>query len=236
MSERPLWHAPDVRTLEPPVPSRRLYWSIVATSAGLFAALAASHLILGAPTEDMIADGRLLTTLAVEVLLAAAWVPVLVRRGWTLRCATRPAALLDLVRGVGLFVLAYLAYWFLYSVAAAALPSFSALARGTVIGGAPSWWVVVLVSLLNPVAEEFLYLGFITNLSKGDGYQAAIVAGVLARVAIHVYQGPVGVVAAVAVGVSFGVYYLRTGRLWPIVVAHGFADLIALGSLTTPSA
>ena len=223
---------PPVRTLEPPVPSRRLYWSILATSAGLFAVLAASYLVFSIPTAGMMTDAGLLETLAVEALLAAVWVPVLARRGWTLRCATRPAALLDLVRGVGLFVLACLAYWFLYSLVAAALPRFDEIARGPVVGGALSWWVVVLASLLNPIAEEFLYLGFITNLSKADGHQAALVAGVLARVAIHVYQGPAGVVAALAIGVLFGVYYLRTERLWPIVVAHGLADLVALGWLT----
>lgn len=31
---------------------------------------------------------------------------------------------------------------------------------------------------MNPVAEEFLYLGFITNVVKSGGFQAALVAGI----------------------------------------------------------
>jgi membrane protease YdiL (CAAX protease family) len=91
--------------------------------------------------------------------------------------------------------------------------------------------MVLLVSLLNPIAEEFFYLGFITNVLKTNGASFAIAAGLLARVAVHVYQGPIGVVGAVAMGVVFGAYYLRTARLWPVIVAHGVADALALGRL-----
>ena len=168
-------------------------------------------------------DSRLLRTLALELLLAVAWVPVLVRRGWSLQCTTRPAVLGDLARGAAVFALACLAYWFLFSIVAVVLPTLQEVARATQVGGAPSWWVVALMSLVNPIAEEFLYLGFITNLSRADGYHVGLIAGVLARVAVHVYQGPVGVVAAIAIGVVFGIYYLRSGRLWPVIVAHGLA-------------
>jgi membrane protease YdiL (CAAX protease family) len=119
----------------------------------------------------------------------------------------------------------------LYWTAAAVMPHFREVAGAIEIGGTPSLWMVLLVSFANPIAEEFLYLGFIANVVKSNGVMFAIAAALLARVAIHVYQGPIGVVSAVATGVVFGVYYVHTGRLWPVIIAHGVADVWALGHL-----
>ena len=49
------------------------------------------------------------------------------------------------------------------------------------------------------------------------------------RLAIHLYQGAIGVVSVLPIGILFAVYYLRTGKLWPVVVAHAAMDLVALG-------
>jgi membrane protease YdiL (CAAX protease family) len=171
--------------------------------------------------------------LLLEALLAAAWIPVLRRRGWSLGCVSSPLEVVDLARGVGVFVISYLAYWLAFTLVLLAFPTLPDFVRGMQIGGAPSWWVVAVVSLLNPVAEEFLYLGFITNLVRSDGLQVALLAGLLARTAVHVYQGPVGLVSAIAIGLVFGIYYLRSDRIWPVVIAHSLSDFIALGRLAS---
>jgi membrane protease YdiL (CAAX protease family) len=44
----------------------------------------------------------------------------------------------------------------------------------------------------------------------------------------HAYQGPLAVVTVVPIGILFTAYYLRTRRLWPVVVAHAFQDILAL--------
>lgn len=222
---------PPVQALDPPRPSPLLFWSVVGTCVGLFALSALSSLILRLPTETMMVDSHLARTVVIEGLLAAAWIPILRRRGWSLECLTRRVEVLDLARGVALFATSYVAYWFAFTFAALAVPPFQEVARSIQIGGTPSWWVVALVSTVNPVAEEFLYLGFITNVVKSGGFQAALIAGILARASIHVYQGPVGIVSSIAVGLVFGMYYLRSGRIWPVVLAHGLADLLALGRL-----
>ena len=223
--------ARPARISEPPILSRRLFWAIVGTCVGLFALESAALLVLRVPTKTLMGDGSLLRTLALEALLAAAWIPVLGRRGWSLRVVTAPAETLDVARGVGLVVVSYAAYVFAFILAVVALPRFVETAGNMEIGGELSWWVVILVSVFNPLAEEFLYLGFITNVLARDGFQAALLAGILARVVVHVYQGPAGLVSAIAFGAVSGVYYLRSGRLWPVVAAHGLADLLALGRL-----
>jgi membrane protease YdiL (CAAX protease family) len=179
----------------------------------------------------MMADARLLRTVLLEALLAAAWVPVLRRRGWSLQSITMYPELMDLARGLGIFVVSYLAYWFAFVAISVVYPPFVEMARDTRVGGAPSWFVVVLVSLANPIAEEFLLLGFIANVLRSDGFHVALVSAVLARAIPHVYQGPVGLVGVITLGVVFTVYYLRSGRLWPVIVVHVAADFIALGRL-----
>jgi membrane protease YdiL (CAAX protease family) len=40
------------------------------------------------------------------------------------------------------------------------------------------------------------------------------------------YQGPVGVAEVAAYGVVVGIYYWRTGRLFPVIAVHVAADII----------
>ncbi|MFD1296210.1 CPBP family intramembrane glutamic endopeptidase [Lysobacter gummosus] len=40
------------------------------------------------------------------------------------------------------------------------------------------------------------------------------------RIAYHLYQGSAGVVSIVPMGLAYAWLYARTGRLWPLVLAH----------------
>ncbi len=84
------------------------------------------------------------------------------------------------------------------------------------------------MSIVNPIAEEFVYLGFITNLLQRRGELSAIGPAVAGRMAVHIYQGPLRVVGIATLGVVLTVYYYRTRRLWPVVIAHGLLDFLAL--------
>jgi len=44
----------------------------------------------------------------------------------------------------------------------------------------------------------------------------------------HFYKGPAGVVESTASGLLLGTVYLVTGNLWAPILAHGFADTIAV--------
>jgi membrane protease YdiL (CAAX protease family) len=56
----------------------------------------------------------------------------------------------------------------------------------------------------------------------------AVNASTALRVAYHLYQGPAGAISMIPFGLLFGWCFARTGRLWPLVVAHGFFDLAGL--------
>ena len=55
------------------------------------------------------------------------------------------------------------------------------------------------------------------------------------RVSVHLYQGPLlAFVAILPLAIVMTWYYARTGRIWPVIVAHVITDAIGLGSLTIP--
>jgi len=177
-------------------------------------------------------DARLLGMVAVEFLLGLLWALRLASQGWTISAITQPFLAGDLLRGVLLFVAAWVAYYWTFVLAAAVAPRFAAAARSATIGGRPSFAVMLLVSLINPMAEEFLYLGVIAATLKREDPLLALSASVLARVFVHLYQGPLGILSITPAAIVFGAYYLRTRRLWPVVAAHSLMDFLGLVALS----
>jgi membrane protease YdiL (CAAX protease family) len=47
------------------------------------------------------------------------------------------------------------------------------------------------------------------------------------RGAYHLYQGFGAGLGNVAMGLVFGYAWQRTGRLWPLIIAHGIIDAVA---------
>jgi uncharacterized protein len=85
------------------------------------------------------------------------------------------------------------------------------------------------MGLINPFFEEVFVCGYVmTALKRADNPWAAINTSVAIRMLYHLYQGPKGVLSIIPFGLIFGFSYARTGRLWPLVIAHSIADLLAL--------
>ena len=55
----------------------------------------------------------------------------------------------------------------------------------------------------------------------------ALVASSVLRGAYHLYQGFGAGLGNIAMGLVFGYAWQRTGRLWPLVIAHGLIDTVA---------
>lgn len=93
----------------------------------------------------------------------------------------------------------------------------------------------------NAVAEELVVVGWLaTRLrqlwgggSLGDAHlarttvAAVIAASALLRGAYHLYQGVGAGFGNLAMGVIFAAWFLRTGRVWPLVIAHFLIDAVA---------
>ncbi len=140
----------------------------------------------------------------------------------------RPRA--DLGRGVALFVVTGVAGIGVY---------LGAVALGVnrfVIPVPPlgHWWTVPVLFLGSAQAallEEVIVAGYVIRRLRQLGWTgpAAIAASALLRGAYHLYQGWGGFAGNLALGIFFGLVFLRTRRTWPLVVAHFLLDVGAGG-------
>jgi uncharacterized protein len=93
------------------------------------------------------------------------------------------------------------------------------------------WPIVVMASTVNPVFEEVLVCGYVITALKGRvGTTTAVNVSADIRVFYHLYQGAVGVVGIAPLALLFAYGYARTGRLWPLIVAHALTDFWALAA------
>jgi uncharacterized protein len=179
--------------------------------------------------EIGISNAQLIGLVAWELVLGISVAAYLHRRGWRLEHVTAPFSLRDLPRGVGLWLSMILCVWAVMIVVASAAPSAAAPFEPSRLVGRVSWPLVAGVSLVNPVFEEFLWLGFIAAGFYGAGAWRIGLLSVALRVIVHTYQGALGLVFVGPIGIVFVVYYLRTRRLGPVIVAHAIQDAIGLG-------
>jgi membrane protease YdiL (CAAX protease family) len=183
----------------------------------------------GSSVPITITDADLLGGLVVELLLTATVGVWLWRSGWRPhRSATLPFQHQDLARGMALWVGAILAVALWAMVCRAVVPDLLAISKETQWLGGPSFWVSLSFSIYNAVFEELLWLGLGLAAFRRFGVAPAAAISIALRLLAHAYQGPLALVTVLPIGVLFTVYYIRTRRIWPIVVAHAFQDTLAL--------
>lgn len=84
----------------------------------------------------------------------------------------------------------------------------------------------VIFAMVNGTYEEVFLLGVLVRGLRSHGLSVAIGLPLLIRLLYHLYQGPMGAVWIVAFGLTFTLFYLRNGRLWPAVFAHILWDIV----------
>ena len=134
----------------------------------------------------------------------------------------------DLTRGLGLAALIGLPGLALYI--GARLLGLSAAVEPAEIND--TWWRIPLllaIAFANGWAEEIVVVAFlITRLRQLRITPAvALVISALLRGTYHLYQGYSAGLGNIVMGLVFGYVWLRTGRLWPLIVAHGLIDAVA---------
>jgi len=121
------------------------------------------------------------------------------------------------------------------------IPGLGVYAVGRAIGqtvridtsGLPAlWWsatILLLSAAVAGVLEEVIVVGYlITRLQQLRwSVPAVVIASALLRGSYHLYQGWPMAVGNVAMGTVFSIYYLRTGRLGPLIFAHWLLDAVS---------
>ncbi len=139
----------------------------------------------------------------------------------------------DLLGGVGLAALIGLPGLGLY------LASRALGVNATVVPSelGDTWWripMLVAAAFANGWAEEVVVVGFLITRLRQLRFSptAAVLLSGLLRGAYHLYQGFGAGLGNLAMGLVFGYAWQRTGRLWPLVVAHGLIDTVAFVGYT----
>jgi membrane protease YdiL (CAAX protease family) len=93
--------------------------------------------------------------------------------------------------------------------------------QGGAVAPALSVYAVAALVLINGFYEELFAAGYIVTALKEKGHpDLAINIGVALRVGLHIFQGVSGVIVMIPIGLIFGTWYARSGRLWPLILAH----------------
>jgi len=164
----------------------------------------------GVVVEELILGGVALAYLSLRGHELAALVP-------------RPTVLGSLV-GLGLYALTALIFWAAYWLAGAPEPSAEPIEKMIAAGSVSLPWILG-GSIVNGLFEEVFLTGYLLRALIPYGASMAIGVPVLVRAVSHLYQGPLGTISVIGVGVVFGAYYWRKRQLWPVVFAHIVADV-----------
>ena len=179
-------------------------------------------------------DAVLIGLVVFEIVQAAFLVWFLHVRGWTLE----KVGLRITWRGTGLGWLLLLGTYVVVMVAqhlaSLALPAQmqAGVERYPVSDPNVNMQLVFIASMVNGIFEEMFVAGYIiTALREARGLWTAINVSTVVRLLYHLYQGPVGVVTIVPMGLLYGSVYARTRQLWPLMFAHVLIDIIGLSQL-----
>jgi membrane protease YdiL (CAAX protease family) len=93
------------------------------------------------------------------------------------------------------------------------------------------WWrfpILVLSAAQNGILEEVIVVGYLLNRLDQLGVRpsAAIAISATIRGSYHLYQGIGAFFGNAAMGVIFGIFYRKYGRVTPLIVAHALIDAV----------
>lgn len=92
--------------------------------------------------------------------------------------------------------------------------------------------VWVIVSITAGVCEETAFRGYLMTrlrlISRLNSWVIPVIISAVAFGSCHAYQGMPGFIAITIYGALFSILYIRTGSIWPGIIAHSLQDLGAL--------
>jgi membrane protease YdiL (CAAX protease family) len=207
-----------------PVALFALRWVWRQHSASSTAAVVGSY-STGAITATY-STAALINTLVFEILVAMVLLPVLWRRGWRPSAVAGAPQVMDLLRGAALWLAMFAAVYVIHLLGHPAVVPPAGAATS-----APAAAFVIVTAVINPLVQEFLWLGYvIPTLAPRFGVRIAAAVSVCLRVLVHVNQGGYALLSILPLPIIFTWYYARTRRLWPVIVAHIIADAVGLGA------
>jgi membrane protease YdiL (CAAX protease family) len=215
-------------------PHRRLHpleaFAVVVLCFGLFIASSVATMLQGwsMTTRGRFDDASLLSIVTIEIVTGTLAIAFLWWRGHRVgELLPRPTpggTLQGLVLLAATFSANLIVLNFLFDRHEAALQPIEQMAseRSATLS------VVLVVSAVNGLYEEAFLMGYLMRGLRTAGASIAIGVPLLVRLLYHLYQGPMGATSVLVYGAIVGVFYWRSGQLWPIVFVHIALDVTGL--------
>jgi membrane protease YdiL (CAAX protease family) len=168
-------------------------------------------------------------------IFVLAWLGLFMRaRGWTLDRFGFGVTLRDTSIGILLAIIVFCAVWLIEQVLGSLAPAMlEAARRFDKVSGDLDLWTILLSSAVDAVFEELFICAYVISaLRDKRGAAFALNVSIALRVGSHLYQGLYGVLIGGALGFVFGYWYLKSGRIWPLLVAHAGLQAVELVMLS----
>ncbi len=201
---------------------------VVLIAFGLFSA-AGAWMLFGAMPERAAhlfdADHRW-TLLVYQAGVAPVLAYILWQGGWKWSdFAVRPSPR-GLFQGLGLGAVAYALFGTAALIApasAAAPPVALSAIPGLALGG------LLGASVVKAAFTEIIACGYVVQSLRGRfGIAVAVNASIALRLSFNLHEGPAAFLQFAALGLLFTLFYVKSGRLWPIIVAHALFETLRL--------
>ena len=207
----------------------------VAFASSLFSSLAVWF--GGSEVVGSLSSIRVWNSILVEATALAVLCYVLLRQGRSLSDLWQAFRWRDLVIAIGLALGGYVAYYVVYLLIyyATYLATGFRLVPNTnnvsvvTMGVVPS---TVLLMAINPVFEELIVRAYTMSelLEMGYGPLIAVTFSVLFQTTYHLYYGSGIALAMGATFLIYALYFAKTRRIMPVILAHMLFDFYALFS------
>jgi len=175
---------------------------------------------------------KLISSITHEVLSILLLFYVLVNRGKTYKDLGIIINVKEILIGIGVFICAYIMYYISYYLLRSILPGslLQELTTKNVDYLTNFTWLLALYIVINPFFEELIVRGFaITEIySLTNSKIIAVVISTLLQSTYHLYQGIFPTLLMTFTFLFYSIYYIKTGKLTPIIIAHLIFDLLIL--------
>lgn len=162
--------------------------------------------------------------IGVELVLGGAALLFLRSRGFDIQSLYPRPSMSGTFMGLALFV----AGWIVGGLAASLfeVAGVRQMADFSFMGLSLVW--IVAFAMVNGAFEEIFLLGVLTRGLRGFGLSVALGVPLFVRALYHLYQGPLGVVWVLGIGLTLAVGYIVTRSLWAPVLAHTLWDIVPI--------
>lgn len=193
-----------------------------------------SILAIGAPETSTYTNQALLSLLIVELMQFAFLAWFLYLRGWTLEKFGLHVTVRTTGGGLLLAIATFAIVYFVQLLAMHGIDMAAAERLYPKVSPKLDLQIVFLASVVNGGYEEVFVAGYvITVLAGARGIWTAVNVSTGIRLMYHLYQGTLGVLTIVPLGLLYGFIYVRTRQLWPLILAHILVDIVGLAAATS---